>query len=151
MATITSPTSALHHTGTTEAPVRARRTGRAAGRTGWALTVALVAFLLFDSFGKLSMNPYVVEACAQMGFPAATVPVIGGVLLLCVVLFVIPRTAVIGGVALSAYLGGAVCAQLRIEADLFSTMLFPVYFGVLVWVALLLRSRALRQLVKVGS
>jgi hypothetical protein len=134
------------------APEPARRTGRVAGRWGWGLTAVLVAFLLFDAVGKLAMNAYVVEVSSGlMGFPPATVPVIGGVLLLCTVLFVIPRTAIVGAVALSAYLGGAVCAQLRIEADLFSTMLFPVYFGVLVWVAMLLRSRATRELVKAGS
>ena len=148
MATITSPTSPTDTTPRTE---RTRRSGVVASRIGWVLTALLVLFLLFDAVTKLVSQSYVVEASGLMGFPPATVPVIGGVLLLCVVLFVIPRTAIVGAVALTGYLGGAVCAQLRIEADLFSTMLFPVYFGVLVWVAMLLRSRATRDLVRVGS
>src|SRR4051794_5295299 len=100
MTTIARPTSTRSHTSTTTSTVAAeRRTGRTAGRIGWALTAVLVLFLLFDSVTKLIRDPFVVAACAQMGFPAATVPVIGGVLMLCIVLFVIPRTAVIGGVA----------------------------------------------------
>jgi hypothetical protein len=142
MSVITRPTST---TSPTAAPPRRAKIA------GWTLTGLLTAFFLFDVYGKLLQIPEVVAACEQMGFPGATVPVIGGVLLLCTVLFVVPRTAIIGAVGLSAYLGGAVCAQLRIEADLFGTMLFPVYFGVLVWVAMLLRSRAARELVKAGS
>ena len=82
-----------------------------------------------------------------MGFAASAVPIIGGVLLVCLVLYLVPRTAILGAVLLTGYLGGAVCAQLRIEAPLFSTMLFPVYFGIVVWVALYLRSPQLRELV----
>jgi len=122
--------------------------GRAAVRTGRVLTVLLTLFLLFDSVTKLMQLPPVVEATVQMGFPAASVAVIGGVLLACLVLYLVPRTAVLGAVLLTGYLGGAVCAQLRIEAPLFSNTLFPVYVGVLVWVALYLRSAALRTLVR---
>lgn len=143
----TSPTSPTRNTSTTAVPASSRK----ARIAGWSLTGVLTAFFLFDVYGKLFRIPEVVAACEQMGFPAATVPVIGGVLLLCTVLFVIPRTAIVGAVGLSAYLGGAVCSQLRIEADLFGSMLFPVYFGLLVWVAMLLRSRATRELVKAGS
>ena len=54
----------------------------------------------------------------------------------------------LGAVLLTGYLGGAVCAQLRIQAPLFSTMLFPIYVGVVVWGALYVRSAALRTLVR---
>ena len=54
---------------------------------------------------------------------------IGGVLLGCLALYLVPRTAVLGAVLLTGYLGGAVCAQLRIEAPLFSNTLFPIYVG----------------------
>jgi hypothetical protein len=82
-----------------------------------------------------------------MGFAASAVPVIGTVLAVCLALYLVPRTAILGAVLLTGYLGGAVCAQLRIDAPLFSTMLFPVYFGTLVWVALYLRSPQLRRVV----
>lgn len=122
--------------------------GRAAARTGLVLTVLLALFMLVDAVPKLLQLQPVVEATMQMGFPAGTVPVIGGVLLVCLVLYLIPRTALLGAVLLTGYLGGAVCAQLRIEAPLLSTLLFPVYFGTLVWVALYLRNAQLRQIVR---
>jgi hypothetical protein len=125
--------------------------GRAARITGWLLTSLVALFLLFDSVTKLLQLPAVAEATVQMGFPATTVPVIGGTLLACLVLYLIPRTAVLGAVLLTGYLGGAVCAQLRIEAPVLGYLLFPVYTGVLVWLGLYLRSAALRALVRAGS
>lgn len=125
--------------------------GRTARRVGVAVTGLVTLFLLFDSVTKLMGLPFVVDATTQMGFPASAVPIIGGTLLVCLVLYLVPRTAVLGAVLLTGYLGGAVCAQLRIEAPLFSTLLFPVYTGALVWLGLYLRSAALRALVRVGS
>jgi DoxX-like protein len=125
--------------------------GRAARRAGYAITGLVALFLLFDSVTKLLRLSVVVDATVQMGFPASTVPVIGATLLACLVLYLVPRTAVFGAVLLTGYLGGAVCAQLRIEAPLFSTLLFPVYVGALVWLGLYLRSAALRALVRAGS
>ena len=123
---------------------------RPVSRTGLVLTVLLTLFLLFDAVTKLLSVPDVVTATQQMGFSASTVPVIGSVLLVCLALYLIPRTAVLGAVLLTGYLGGAVCAQLRIEAPLFSTTLFPVYVGIVVWVALYLRSARMRELVAVA-
>lgn len=120
--------------------------GRTASRTGLVLTALLTLFLLFDSTIKLLRLPVAVDATVQLGFPAATVPLIGAVLLVCLVLYLVPRTAVLGAVLLTGYLGGAVGGQLRVEAPLFSTLLFPVYVGILVWVALYLRSAELRRL-----
>jgi hypothetical protein len=125
----------------------ARPLSRAASRTGFVLTVLITLFLLFDAVTKLMGVPDVLRATEQMGFADSAVPVIGSVLLVCLALYLIPRTAILGAVLLTGYLGGAVCAQLRIDAPLFSTMLFPVYFGIVVWVALYLRSAKLRQLV----
>ena len=125
----------------------ARPVSRAASRTGTVLTVLLALFLVFDAVPKILQLPFVVEATRQMGFAPSAVPVIGAVLAVCLALYLVPRTAILGAVLLTGYLGGAVCAQLRIEAPLFSTMLFPVYVGVVVWVALYLRSPQLRKLV----
>jgi len=124
-----------------------RPVSRAASRTGTVLTVLLALFLVVDAVPKLLQMPMVVEATQQMGFDASAVPLIRAVLLVCLVLYLVPRTAILGAVLLTGYLGGAVCAQLRIEAPVFSTMLFPVYFGILVWVALYLRSPQLRRVV----
>ena len=141
MSVTTSRPAALH-----PAPV-----GRTARRVGLVVTGLVTLFLVFDSVTKLLQVPLVVEATEQMGFPAGTVPIIGGTLLACLVLYLVPRTAVLGAVLLTGYLGGAVCAQLRIEAPLLSTLLFPIYTGALVWLGLYLRSGVLRALVRAGS
>ena len=125
----------------------ARPVSRAASRTGVVLTVLLALFLVVDAVPKILQMPFVVQATEAMGFGASAVPIIGTVLLVCLVLYLVPRTAILGAVLLTGYLGGAVCAQLRIDAPLFSTTLFPVYFGTLVWVALYLRSPQLRRVV----
>jgi len=124
--------------------------GRTARRVGLALTGLVTLFLLFDAVTKLIRLPAVVEATAQMGFPVSAVPVIGGTLLGCLVLYLIPRTAVLGAVLLTGYLGGAVCAQLRVGAPLWTYLLVPVYTGALIWLGLYLRSSALRTLVRAG-
>lgn len=123
---------------------------RAATVTAVVITVLTALFLLFDSVTKLIRLPFVVDATVQMGFPDSSVQVIGGLLLICLVLYLVPRTAILGAVLLTGYLGGALCAQLRIEAPLFSTLLFPIYVGVLVWLPLYLRNDLVRRIVKVG-
>ena len=125
--------------------------GRAARIAGWTLTGLMTLFLLADSMTKLVALPPVVEATTRMGFTAGTVSVIGATLLGCLVPHLIPRTAVLGAVLLTGYLGGAVCAQLRIGAPLWTNLLFPVYVGALIWLGLYLRSSALRTLVRAGS
>ena len=120
---------------------------RTASVTGLVLTVLLAVFLAFDSVTKLLQIQAVVDATVQMGFPASAVPVIGAVLLVCLVLYLVPRTSLLGAVLLTGYLGGAVCSQLRIEAPLFSTTLFAVYTGFVAWVALSLRSPQVRRIV----
>ncbi len=130
------------------ATVETTAPGRTSRIAGVVLTVALALFCLFDSVTKLLSVPAVVEATGQMGFAPGTVPVIGATLLACLVLYLVPRTSILGAVLLTGYLGGAVCSQLRIEAPLFSTMLFPVYVGILVWVALYLRNAQVREIVR---
>lgn len=133
---------------TTERPVRSP--SRAATITAVVITVLTALFLLFDSVTKLLRLPFVVDATVQMGFPDSSVRVIGGTLLVCLVLYLVPRTAILGAVLLTGYLGGAVCAQLRLDAPLFSNLLFPVYVGVLVWLPLYLRNDLVRRIVKAG-
>lgn len=71
---------------------------------------------------------------------------IGVVLLLCTVLYLVPRTAPLGAVLLTGYLGGAVLTNWRVEKPLFSTVLFAVYVGIAVWAGLYLRDRKVREL-----
>jgi ABC-type transport system involved in cytochrome c biogenesis permease component len=66
---------------------------------------------------------------------------IGLILLVCVVVYLIPRTAVLGAVLLTGYLGGAVATHVRVGDPLLSHTFFPIYFAVLIWGGLYLRDR----------
>ncbi len=100
-----------------------------------------VAFLLFDSIPKILQLAWVVKASASLGFPAAALTPVGIVLLLCTILYCIPRTAILGAILLTGYLGGAVEANVHMGAPLVSNVLFPIDFAVFVWGGLALRDR----------
>jgi hypothetical protein len=103
---------------------------------GLAIGAWVVLFLAFDSAVKLLGLDVAVEGTTRLGYPANLVVIIGLVELLCLLAYVIPRTAPIGAVLLTAYLGGATATQVRVEDPWF---LFPVAVGVLIWGALWLR------------
>jgi hypothetical protein len=102
---------------------------------------------VFDAAGKLAGAPEVKEGTAALGFPAGQALVMGIVLTVCIIVYLIPRTAVLGALGITAYLGGAVTANMRIEAPLFTHTLFAVYLGVLMWVGLAMRRPQLLQTV----
>ena len=125
------------------------KTGTAA-RVGQVITVLVTAFLTFDAaIHVLNIEP-VVDGSRQLGFDPDVMPYIGVLELMCLALYAVSRTSAIGAVLLTGYLGGAFCAQLRIDAPVFSTLLFPVYVGVLVWAGLYLRDQRVRDLVGGG-
>jgi len=117
---------------------------RRSGVAGRILSGLAIAFLLFDGLAKVARVPAVIEGSAQLGYPAATVPAIGLTLLACVVLYAIPRTAFLGALLLTGYLGGAIATHVRVQNPLFSHILFPTYVAALAWGGLYLRDAALR-------
>jgi hypothetical protein len=127
---------------TTTRPV----TARSFPRTGWVITGLVSAFLLFDGVIHLTRITPVVQSFQDLGFPISAAAGIGVVELVCLALYLVPRTAVLGAVLLTGYLGGAVAAQVRVEAPLLSTLLFPVYTGIALWAGLYLRDAAVRAL-----
>lgn len=127
-------------------PAHAPTSSKAATRWGWGISGFVILFLIFDVAIKLLQLPFAVEATVKLGFPASTVLPIGVIGLVCLILLVIPRTAVIGAVLWTGYLGGAVAANVRAEQPLFSGTLFPIYFAVLLWGGLLLRDRRVAAL-----
>ena len=116
-------------------------------RIGRALTAIPVLFLLVDSVIKLMVIRPVVDSFTQLGWPVHLSVAIGVIELLCVALYLVPRTAVLGAMLLTAYLGGAVATHARVESPLLTHTLFPVYVAVLLWVGLLLRESRLREIV----
>lgn len=106
--------------------------------TGRVLTALTTLFLLFDAVGKLVMPPQVVQATVRLGFPMHLIPGVGILLLVCTALYVLPRTAVLGAILTTGFLGGAVAIQMRAGSPLFETI-FPVIFGVVMWSGIYLR------------
>ena len=117
--------------------------------TGRILSGFAVLFLIFDAIVKFTKIAPVVDSFAQLGYPIGLAPTIGSIALVCVVLYVIPRTSVLGAILLTGYLGGAIASQLRIGSPLFSHVLFPVYVAALIWGGLYLRDEQLSALIPV--
>jgi hypothetical protein len=114
---------------------------------GWALSGLTVLFMLFDGASKLVLEPHAVEATTNIGYPVDVIRPLGMLLLVCTILYAIPRTAIFGAILLTGFFGGAVASKVRIEDPLFSSILFGVYFGFLAWGGLYLRDDRLRSLI----
>lgn len=103
-------------------------------------------FLLVDGVMKLVKPAPVVEATVKLGYPENVLVPLGIVLTAATLLYLIPRTAVLGAILLTGYLGGAVATHVRLSEGWFS-ILFPVVFGVLLWGGLWFRDNQLRALI----
>lgn len=114
--------------------------------TGRILGGLLVAFLVLDAGMKLLKSAPVLDACPALGIPEGAIVGIGATLLACTILYMIPRTAILGAILLTGYLGGAVFTHVRSGQPAFNVG-FAVGFGVLVWLSLGLRDRRVRALV----
>jgi hypothetical protein len=114
--------------------------------TGFVLSGLVIAFLVMDFTMKLMQLDIVKSTGLELGWAEATALPLGVTLLICTVLYVVPQTAVLGAVLLTAYLGGAVATHVRIGSPLFSHVLFGVYLGLFVWGGLWLREPRLRAL-----
>lgn len=114
---------------------------------GRVLSGLSIMFLLFDCIIHIMNLPMVTEAFTQLGYnPSVALP-LGIVELICLVLYVVPRTSVLGAILLTGYLGGAVATHVRVGDPLFSHILFPVYVGIFVWGGLFLRNQKLREVI----
>jgi hypothetical protein len=114
-------------------------------RIGWVLTGFVGLFLLVDGGGRLAgFAPYI-EGTTRFGYDVSLAPWIGLACLLSAIAMLIPRTAVLGCILVTGYLGGAVSAQIRVQHD--AWFLFPVALGVMAWLGLYLRDARLRALV----
>jgi hypothetical protein len=101
--------------------------------------------LLVDGTMKLIKPAPVIEATARLGYPESAIVGIGVAVFVSAILYLIPRTCVLGAILLTGYLGGAVASHVRAGESLF-TVVFPVVFGVLIWGGLYLRDERLRVL-----
>lgn len=113
--------------------------------TARVIEILVVLFMLFDVFGKYARPEPVVSAFARQGMPLTLAPLIGTLLLALTVLYIFPRTAILGAVLLTGYFGGACTANLRAGFSPFET-LFPVLFAMLMWVPVYLLEPRVRAL-----
>jgi hypothetical protein len=115
--------------------------------SGRVLTGLFAVFMLAASVSpKLLQMPVAEETMAQLGWPPGYAFMIGVIELLCVVLYLIPRTSLLGAVLMMALLGGAMATKMRIESPLFTHTLFSTYLGLIMWGGLWLRDPRLRAL-----
>jgi hypothetical protein len=107
-----------------------------------------ILFLVMDSTMKLLALPVVLDAGAALGLSGASMArALGAVLMVCTILYAAPRTAILGAILLTGFLGGAVATHTRAGSPLFSHVLFGVYIGVVVWAGIYLRDSKLRLLI----
>jgi hypothetical protein len=109
---------------------------------GWIICVLCILFLLLDAVMKVIKAAPSMEGSSKLGVPLDAVQGIGIILLICTIIYAIPRTAILGAVLITGYLGGAVSVMVCAKAPFY----FPLIFGVLVWLGVYLRDEKLKAL-----
>jgi hypothetical protein len=115
-------------------------------RTGWVLSGLFTAFMLFDIGIKLAGIPIVEQTMKQMGYPPGLGLPIGVIEAACLLLYLVPRTSVLGAALFMGVFGGGIASHMRLQAPLLSHTLFGVYLGLFMWGGLWLRDMQLRKL-----
>ncbi|MBP1051545.1 DoxX family protein [Rhodococcus qingshengii] len=118
-----------------------------ARKLGYVLSGLFVVFMLFDGIIHILNLQTVEDASAELGLPDSLALTAGVVQLICLALYVIPRTSILGAILLTGYLGGAVLTNFRAEQPLLSTTLFAVYTGIVMWAGLYLRDEKVREII----
>jgi hypothetical protein len=109
---------------------------------GWIISGLCILFLLFDAIMKIIKEEHSIKGSVQLGWPEHAIQSIGIVLLICTILYLIPKTSILGAVLLTGYLGGAIAIMIRAEQPLY----FALVFGLLVWLGLYLRDKKLHAI-----
>jgi len=120
---------------------------------GRILSGLVILFMIFDGGIKLVPIGAVMDSMAELGYPASETMArgLGILLLLCTLLYAMPRTSVLGAILLTGYLGGAIATHLRVGNPIFSHLLFGLYLGLMAWGGLYLRDGRLRRLIPLRS
>lgn len=114
---------------------------------GWILSILPVPLLLFSASGKFMTPKEAVEGFAHLGWPAKLAMPLGVLEAACTLIYIIPRTAVLGAILLTGYMGGAIATHVRLEEPLF----VRAALGVVVWLGIFLRDSRLRALIPLRS
>lgn len=124
---------------------RSQAISKGAMWTGRVLSAMVTLFLLFDAGLKIARARVAVEGTTKLGYSESVILPIGITLLICTILYAIPRTSALGAVLVTGYLGGAVATNVRAGLPLAMYVLFPVYVGILAWLGLYLRNLQIRR------
>ncbi|OWU85753.1 polyhydroxyalkanoate depolymerase [Oceanicola sp. 22II-s10i] len=114
-------------------------------RIGWLLSGLYALFIFGASVTPKFLSDIAAQTMTDLGWPGAPIMLIGVIEVVCTVLYLLPRTGLLGATLTMAYLGGAMVTQIRAESPLFSHTLFSVYLGVFLWGGLWLRDPAIRR------
>jgi DoxX-like family len=114
---------------------------------GRIMSTLAALFFLVDGVMKLLKPPVVVKATLQLGYAESTIVGIGATLLVCTLLYIVPRTSTIGAILLTGYLGGAVASNVRAGMPLFNVV-FPMIIAGLAWGGLWFRDLRVRNLLR---
>jgi hypothetical protein len=128
-----------------------RATAQPSPKMRWAgriISGIAVLFLTFDTAIKVALAGPALSATNDLGFSIATVRPLGVIELACLILYLVPRTAPLGAILWTGYLGGAIATHLRLGNPLFSHILFPTYVAALLWGGLWLRDERVRGLTR---
>src|SRR5262245_32948257 len=125
---------------------QSKSVSRGARWTGWILGGLPALFLLWDAGMKLVKPAFVVEATTKLGYSDAVIVPLGVILLASTLLYLIPRTSILGAILVTGYLGGAVATHVWSRHPAWQVV-FPTIFGVLLWTGLVLRNGRLRSLI----
>jgi len=112
--------------------------------TGRIISILVILFMLLDAVMKVAKSAPSMKGSIELGWPEDLVPLIGIFLLICTTLYAIPRTAFIGAILLTGYLGGAISIMMRANTPYF----FPFFMGILAWTGLFLKDQRLRELLR---
>ena len=114
--------------------------------TARVMATLAVLFLTFDATIHTLDLQVVKDASVQLGLPEGLMVQMGILEAILIVLYLVPRTAILGAVLWTGYLGGAILTNLRVGLPLFSHVLFPTYIAALLWIPLWIREPRLRAL-----
>ena len=116
-------------------------------KAGRILSGLAVLFLMVDAAGKV-FRLFPPEATTQLGYPAGVIAPIGWIEVICLIVYLVPRTSPLGAILWTGYLGGAIATHVRIGNPLFTHILFPIYVAAFLWAGLWLRDERVRALLR---
>ena len=124
---------------------------RRASWVGWVFSGIVIVALAADAAVDLFSPALISAEMEATGFPASQATLLGLIILVCVILYAIPRTAVLGAILTTGFLGGAICVHFRLGEIGSPPQLISLLLGVMAWGGLYLRDERLRSLLPIRS